>query len=78
MKFKLNEAQLAKLKVWRKERDDAWAKKHPSPFGDDLPYYGAIGGSLTYSFTPTSIGTVVIIKHADDMKLDLSDEGGFG
>lgn len=38
------------------------------------PYGGAIGGSLTYSFTPTSLGTVVQVKHGlSGETLDLSD-----
>jgi hypothetical protein len=38
------------------------------------PYYGAIGGALTYSFTPTSLGTVVKVKHGfTDAEIDLSD-----
>lgn len=30
----------------------------------DAIYTGAIGGCLTYSFTPTNLGTVVKIHHA--------------
>ncbi len=38
------------------------------------PYYGAIGGALTYSFTPTSLGIVVKVKHGfTDAEIDLSD-----
>ena len=27
-------------------------------------YYGAIGGGLTYSFTPTSLGVILIVTEA--------------
>jgi len=37
------------------------------------PYYGAIGGSMTWSFTPTGIGVVVKVKHASGAELDLTD-----
>lgn len=40
----------------------------------DVPYYGACGGALTYSFTPTSIGTVLTVTHGvTKEKLDLTD-----
>jgi hypothetical protein len=28
------------------------------------PYAGAIGGSASYTFTPTSLGRQVVVKHA--------------
>jgi len=34
---------------------------------------GAIGGRLTYSFTPTGLGTVVVVMCACGAKLDLTD-----
>ena len=38
------------------------------------PYGGAIGGDLTYSFTPTNIGVVVKITHGlTNETLDISD-----
>ena len=42
-------------------------KKNP-----DL-YYGAIGGELTYSFTPTSLGVIVKVKHAYGMEIDVTE-----
>ena len=36
-------------------------------------YEGAIGGALTYSFTPTSIGVVVRVKHYKGHEIDVSD-----
>ena len=42
--------------------------------GLDDVYCGAIGGRITYSFTPTSIGTIVKIKDSVTGKeLDLTD-----
>ncbi|NQU32905.1 MAG: hypothetical protein HQ521_06690 [Bacteroidetes bacterium] len=34
---------------------------------------GAIGGKLSYKFTPTSIGTVKIVKCACSKEIDLSN-----
>lgn len=65
MKFELDADQVRKLSEWMD-------KKIPQ-------YCGAIGGRFTYSFTPTSIGTVVTVTDSlakeDDptAKLDISD-----
>jgi hypothetical protein len=40
--------------------------------GNRYPYEGAIGGGITYSFTPTSLGVVVKVKYGDK-ELDLTD-----
>lgn len=32
-------------------------------WADGQPYSGAIGGSRTYIFTPTSLGVIVIVRH---------------
>ena len=40
------------------------------------PYFGAIGGAVTYSFTPTSLGTVVkaTVEYGPDIyTLDLTN-----
>lgn len=86
MKFALNEKQVAKYRAWRQEKDAAVLAAQkiegkrgiPLIDGDEAPYYGAIGGAYTFKFTPTSIGDIVVVKHADGEELDLSDEGGFG
>ena len=40
-----------------------WIKKHNlKEHGSETVYYGAIGGGMTYIFTPTSIGTVCKVK----------------
>lgn len=60
MKFKLETEELKKL--------NEWIKKLPKASS------GAIGGRLTYSFTPTSLG--MVIKVTDEISkqtIDLSD-----
>ncbi len=57
------------------------AVKNPTPFHiscweDGYPYEGAIGGGLTYQFTPNSIGmttSVVYSTATNKYKLDLTD-----
>lgn len=40
--------------------------------GREIPYSGAIGGGLTYSFTPTGLGTIIKVKHSSGAELDLT------
>lgn len=48
--FQLSEEQQQRVEVWLKEL-------HPQ----GVPYGGAIGGSLTYSFTPTGLGVITVV-----------------
>lgn len=84
MIFEINAEQLAKIAVWNKEMDkkaieQQRAKMNATDFADltldgQYPYTGAIGGSLTYSFTHTGIGLVVKVHHAlTDETLDVTD-----
>lgn len=44
----------------------------------DQPYYGAVGGGVTYSFVPTSLGTIIIAKESTTGKeLNVSDAAGW-
>ena len=54
-KFALDSSQIAKLEEWFKTKDLT-------------EYTGAIGGRFTFSFTPTSLGDVVIVS--DNLKKD--------
>ena len=64
MKFELTDEDMLKVREWQKEQN----KKR----GSD--YYGAIGGELTYSFTPNNLGCVVIVEHGvTKEELDLTD-----
>jgi len=62
--FSLDATQKEKLAVWIKEHDKT------------CPYavkQGAIGGRLTWTFTPTSLGLVSRVKCACKEEVDLSD-----
>ena len=63
MSFYLNENDKVKLHKWREEHDS----------GCFIQYKGAIGGGLTYCFTPTSIGTVIKVKCACGEEIDLTN-----
>ena len=56
-----------------KERDfikvSNWNKNHKCT----IPYSGALGGKLTYTFTPTNIDTIIKVKCACGKELDLTD-----
>ena len=67
MNFKLTTDQEDLIAVWEVEQNKQWAAKH------GRVYYGAIGGSLTYSFSPTSIGTIIKVSHVNGNELDVSD-----
>lgn len=63
MKEFLDKEQLKNFNNWNKERKEVCK----------LTYTGAIGGRLTYSFTPTGLGTVVKVKCACGEEIDLTD-----
>lgn len=64
--FNVNLRQLKKV--------DEWYTNHQQTGNCNLHNYsGAIGGALTTSFTPTSLGTVVKVKCACGGEVDVSD-----
>ncbi len=70
MNFFIPEEKYKELNDWIEQQDKIVAEKQ----GKDTPYYGCIGGGITYSFTPTSLGVVYKVKHAiTNAELDLTD-----
>lgn len=68
--FSLNENQMLKLDVWLEDQN----KKAAELQKKGAPYYGAIGGAVTYSFIPTSLGIIATVKHAvTKEEIDLTD-----
>ncbi len=57
--FTISEEQLEQLREWK-----ANLSKPPS---------SAIGGSFTYSFTPTQLGIVVKVQYWDGQEIDISN-----
>jgi hypothetical protein len=83
--FTLTQEQQNTLSEWLKEQDTKAIEnqklnmKNPNiviqqSWDDGYPYTGAIGGSVTYMFTPTSIGLVTKVKYGlTDEIIDLTD-----
>lgn len=89
MKFEITEEEQAKIDKWLEEVVyppiiEAQLKdpRHAAMlFADDngkikYPYFGAIGGDLTYKFTPTSLGTVLVVESCGQ-ELNLTDYGSW-
>ena len=62
--FGLNDEEMTKLNKWLKKHDKT------CPFKKEQ---GAIGGRLTYSFTPTGLGIITEVECACKEKIDLTD-----
>ena len=88
MKFELTEEQNKRLTAWLTKQEtlaiakqketitesNNWHHVYASSWDQGYAYGGAIGGFLTYSFTPTSIGLVTKVTHAITKEtIDLSD-----
>lgn len=86
--FHVQPEQLEKLSIWNAEQDQLVLAQQKKSFenklsdtmrvyhNDGQPYYGSIGGSLTYSFTPNSLGLVLKVVHGyTNNELDLTDYG---
>lgn len=74
--FSLDKIQVKKLAKWSKQQElkAARLQKKSKRSEKDLPYYGAIGGAYTYSFTPTSLGMVVKVTNGlTNETIDLTD-----
>ena len=89
--FELNTSQIEKYNKWQEsvyqKMIDEQRKNPPkniprelleSMWDDGFPYTGAIGGSTTFSFTPTSIGVVACVKDSvTGEEIDLTDYDKF-
>lgn len=91
-KFELTAEQTDRLDIWLKEEvyptvierqkklaEESGKSANPIEkydWASGYPYEGAIGGGLTYHFTPTSIGVVQKVTYENGLskfELDLSD-----
>lgn len=80
--FELTPQQEEKLNTWLalqyKEKIEEQRKTmSPEDFScltldGEFPYTGAIGGGLTYCFSPTSLGVITVVKFFDK-QIDLTD-----
>lgn len=86
MKFEVTREQRKKIDQWLKtevypqiiteqKQSIDWAN-NPAALDcweQGYPYEGAIGGGLTYEFTPTSIGLSFWVSYGSSHRLDLTD-----
>lgn len=55
-----------------------WLKKHNTRCRfSKIENQGAIGGRLTYKFTPTGIGVITIVSCACNVEIDVTDYSQF-
>jgi hypothetical protein len=74
MKFEINTEQSEKLRSWYEGILPEILEKQQVNHLRGVPYYGAIGGGLTYCFTPTGLGCILVVKEFTTSKeLDLTD-----
>lgn len=66
MIFEVHKKETEKLADWIAEHDEICR------FADGRNQ-GAIGGRLTYCFTPTSIGTILNVSCACEASIDVTD-----
>lgn len=76
--FTLNQNQELKLSTWINEQDkkvmEEQNKNKENP--RNHPYYGCSGGEYTYSFTPTSLGTIRrVTNNYTKESIDLTEYG---
>lgn len=69
LQFTLSESQIKKLDKWRKHHKCSIKAQ----YGIEK-YVGAVGGELTYHFTPTSIGSVVTVSCSCGKKIDITED----
>ncbi len=76
--FDLSDDQNEKLEIWMKDQDDKALKiQIERGFLSEQwkkPYYGCSGGAYTYSFTPTTLGTIVkVINNVTKEEINLTN-----
>lgn len=62
--FKITDEEEVRINEWLLELKERIVNENPldDPLGLEEPYYGAIGGGITYSFTQTSLGVILVVK----------------
>lgn len=85
--FGLNAAEVGTINKWYEslkpeilaiQRKGSKASGISDILDGDEPYYGATGGGVSYTFTPTSLGTILVVKEAITGKeLNVSDALGW-
>lgn len=63
-RFSLNKAEQAVVDAWLEELKPELVALSPDPLGQGEPYYGAMGGGVTYNFLPTGLGTIITVTES--------------
>lgn len=66
-RFTLNRAEQAVIDKWIESLKPEIMSIQGDTYGSispGTPYYGAISGGLTYSFIPTGLGNIIIVKES--------------
>ena len=84
--FSLSDSQIEKINNWVAQQNTIAVQRQKEIIGDNppphilecwdnnIPYSGASGGTLTYNFTPTSLGVVITVKsNTTQQILDVTD-----
>lgn len=59
MEFSLTKEEVERVEAWKKQFDN-WPQ-------------GVSGGTFQYVFIPTTIGTIILVRHNSGAELDLTD-----
>jgi hypothetical protein len=70
--FSLTNEELERIKEWDNTHECTIKRKHNMD-----RYVGAIGGRLSITFIPTSIGTFITVKCCCGEELDVADGSEF-
>lgn len=63
--MEVNKAEQATIDAWLESlKPEILAKQGTNDYDPDEPYYGTIGGGVTYSFTGTGLGYILVVKEA--------------
>jgi hypothetical protein len=71
LKFSISAEEHDKILAFKKEQDEKWIAARGADKGPF--HFGAIGGSMTYSFTPTTLGTILKVTHCTGAELDVTN-----
>lgn len=81
-KFSLSKEQNAKLNDWKNSINERLIEEQRTKMSEEdfemltengkYPYMGAIGGGVTYKFTPTSLGVITVVEYGGE-SIDLTE-----
>jgi len=61
------------FKIENMEKLNEWKQNHKCEYTENTMRVGAIGGRLTYKFTPTGLGCIQKVRCSCGEEIDLTD-----